>query len=98
MSFEETIRQIIREEIRAAFKELSVTNHDTRDYSQYPASLKVEDVAEIMRIGLNSAYELTRRPGFPAIRDGWKIRIPRDAFFRWYEQEALRNTGEAASR
>lgn len=96
MSFEETIRQIVREEIRAALE--AIPTQTPSDYSNYPPSLKVEDVAKIMSIGINKAYDLTRRPGFPAVRDGWKIRIPRDAFFRWFEQRALENTGEAASR
>jgi excisionase family DNA binding protein len=33
-------------------------------------------------------YELVQRQGFPAIRFGQAIRVPRDAFSWWLEEEA----------
>lgn len=49
-----------------------------------PLTLRVEEVAQIMRISKASAYELTRRPDFPAVKVGRRICIPKDAFLRWY--------------
>jgi excisionase family DNA binding protein len=56
----------------------------------YPLALKVKDVAEIMGVCLEKAYDITRRNDFPAIRDGRRIIIPRDAFFKWFNETALR--------
>ncbi|KPV42070.1 hypothetical protein AN477_19685 [Alicyclobacillus ferrooxydans] len=66
--------------------------------STVPAQLTVREAAKVIGLGKNKMYELTRRKGFPCIRDGWKIIIPRDALFRWLEEEAFRNTGEATQR
>ena len=51
----------------------------------YPLTLTAYEVAEILRVYRDKAYEIIRRPDFPKIRDGRKIIIPRDAFFRWLD-------------
>lgn len=96
MSFEETLRQIVREEILAAVEKLQ-TQQQVAD-PDLPPVLTVEQAAKAMQIGVNKMYDLTRRKGFPAVRDGWKIRISRDGMFRWFEQEALANSGQASQR
>ncbi|WP_051663455.1 helix-turn-helix domain-containing protein [Alicyclobacillus macrosporangiidus] len=58
------------------------------------AALTVPEAAELLGVSRNKAYEMTRRPGFPCIRDGRRIIIPRDALLRWLDEEARRNTGE----
>lgn len=49
-----------------------------------PITLRVEEVAKIMRISKAVAYDLTRRKDFPSIKVGRRIIIPRDAFFHWF--------------
>lgn len=49
----------------------------------FPLVLKVSEVAEILRVNIHKAYDLSRRKDFPAIREGNRIIIPRDAFFNW---------------
>jgi excisionase family DNA binding protein len=58
------------------------------------AALTVQEAAELLGVSRGKAYEMTRRPGFPCIRDGRRIIIPRDALLRWMDEEARRNTGE----
>jgi excisionase family DNA binding protein len=50
----------------------------------YPLTLHVEDLQKILRLSKASTYDLTKQKGFPAIRVGRRILIPRDAFFKWY--------------
>ncbi|QIZ07628.1 helix-turn-helix domain-containing protein [Priestia megaterium] len=50
----------------------------------FPLTLRVEDLQKILRLSRASAYELTKQKGFPSIRVGRRILIPRDAFFKWY--------------
>lgn len=50
----------------------------------YPLTLRVEDIQKILRLSRASAYELIKQEGFPSVRVGRRILIPRDAFFRWY--------------
>lgn len=65
---------------------------------QVKLTLNVREAAQVVGVGINKRYDMTRRKGFPAIRDGWKIIIPRDALIKWLNEEAFRNDGEAASR
>jgi excisionase family DNA binding protein len=51
---------------------------------ELPLTLRVEEIAKIMRISKANAYELTRRPDFPCVKVGRRICIPRDAFLKWY--------------
>ena len=44
-----------------------------------PLTLRVEEVAEILRIGRGSAYELIRCGKLHAIRMGRRILVPRSA-------------------
>lgn len=54
---------------------------------EYPETLTVQDVKKFMNIGVNQAYELVRsRADFPKFYIGRSPRIPRDAFFEWYDQ------------
>ena len=59
-----------------------------------PLALTVKDVAKVLRIGMNKSYELVRSPGFPCLRLGNRIVVPRDALIRWME-ESSSNRGQA---
>jgi excisionase family DNA binding protein len=59
-----------------------------------PPVLTMEDVAQYLRIGRTAAYELARRPDFPAVRIGRYIRVNRDAFLRWFGHPEYQDGGE----
>ncbi len=59
------------------------------DWDKYPLVLKVNHVREITGAGIHTVYAWTRRKGFPAIRDGKAILIPRDPFRRWLEEQRV---------
>jgi excisionase family DNA binding protein len=50
--------------------------------------LTVKELAEILRIGRSSAYELCRQNAFPVVRVGKSIRIPKGALLDWVERES----------
>ena len=50
--------------------------------------LTVAEAAAHLRISKPAMYELVHRKGFPVIRVGRKILIPRIEFFEWIHQEA----------
>lgn len=56
-----------------------------------PLFLTVEDIMGILQIGRNSAYELCRSMGFPTMRLGRNIRIPKDKFIEWYKNSTENN-------
>lgn len=48
--------------------------------------LSVSEIAEAMDISLPTAYDLTHRADFPALRLGRKIVIPKAAFEKWLDE------------
>ena len=56
--------------------------------AELPLVLTMRHVKEIMNLSKLKAYELPHQKGFPAIRCGRAIRVPRDAFFRWLNEQA----------
>jgi len=58
--------------------------------------LNVCDVAQLLGIGRNLAYELVRQNRLPHIRLGRRILIPREALWLWLEKESSIRTAEAA--
>lgn len=53
-----------------------------------PAVYNVPEIAALMDINLISAYELVKQDGFPAIRIGKRIVVPKEAFHKWLEQRS----------
>ena len=63
-----------------------------RDLEDLPLFLTPPQIAEILQIGRSSAYELVRSKGFPAVKIGRSVRVYREAFVRWMQE----NTREEA--
>jgi len=56
------------------------------NWTETPLVLTVNDVAKILNIGRNNAYDLFHRPDFPSVRAGKILRVSRDAFCNWLEK------------
>lgn len=64
-----------------------------KDTQELPAVLNVEEVRKILRLARPLVYQLVHRKDFPAMRFGRAIRIPRDAFLAWLEQQTQGSNG-----
>ena len=51
-----------------------------------PVVLTMRQLREVLQISRPKAYELAHQKGFPVVRFGRVIRIPRDALLRWLEE------------
>ena len=58
-----------------------------RNFSELPLTLSVPEVAKVLGISRSGAYELVRSAGFPHIRIGNRIVVPRDKFIAWIDQQ-----------
>jgi excisionase family DNA binding protein len=58
-----------------------VTEMNYTDFTQIPLVFSVDDLAEFLGIGKNSAYDLVRCGRIKSIRVGHMIRIPKSALF-----------------
>ena len=52
----------------------------------HPLLLTVPQTAELLQIGRDTAYQLTHREGFPAIRIGRSVRINRNLLQDWLDK------------
>ena len=63
------------------------------DYNAFPAvlqgrlALRPGELAEVLGIGRNAAYQLCNRADFPTVRIGHKLIIPVDGLRRWLEEQ-----------
>lgn len=63
-------------------KESKFTNYD-----ELPLFLNAKLVAQTLGIGLASAYELMHDEGFPSMRIGNRIVVPKEKFRRWVDAQ-----------
>ena len=58
-----------------------------RSYDDLPLTLTVPEVGEVLGISRAKAYDLVRSEGFPSMRIGTRILVPRDKLIRWIDKE-----------
>ena len=58
-----------------------------RSYGDLPLTLTVPEVGEALGISRAKAYDLARREGFPSMRIGTRILVPRDKLIRWIDKQ-----------
>ena len=61
-----------------------------KSFDDLPLTLTVMEVAEALRISRAGAYDLVRTEGFPALKIGSRIVIPKEKFIEWMNE----NTGK----
>jgi len=57
-------------------------------WDNYPEVLTAAEVAQLLRIGRNRAYELCKSQGFPAVRFGRGFRVSKTLLLEWYRKQA----------
>ena len=61
-----------------------------KSYEELPLMLTVPDVALVLGISRAGAYELAHSEGFPVLKVGSRIVIPKDKFLLWIERQCGR--------
>lgn len=56
------------------------------NYDDLPLFLNAELVARVLGISSSSSYELMHEPGFPVLKVGSRMVIPKEKFIQWVEQ------------
>ncbi len=59
--------------------------------NELPLTLTVPEISKILRVNMTAAYALAKAKGFPSLKIGKRIIVPRDAFLDWLEREAWKN-------
>lgn len=58
-----------------------------RSYDDLPLTLTVPEVGGVLGLSRAKAYDLARSEGFPSMRIGTRILVPRDKLIRWIDKE-----------
>ena len=56
-------------------------------YDELPLFLNAELVAKVLGVSISSAYELMHETGFPALRIGSRIVVPKEKFRQWVDTQ-----------
>lgn len=54
-----------------------------RSYDELPLFLNSETVAKVLGVSASSGYELMHEPGFPMLRIGNRMVVPKEQFIQW---------------
>ena len=57
------------------------------NYDQLPLFLNANTVAQVLGVSISSAYELMHETGFPALRIGNRIVVPKEKFHQWVDAQ-----------
>ena len=52
-------------------------------YDELPLFLSAKNVAELLGVSISSAYELMHEEGFPTVKIGNRLVIPKEDFIAW---------------
>ena len=58
-----------------------------KSYQDLPLTLTAPEVGEVLGFSRASAYDLVRSKGFPHMKIGTRILVPRDKFLAWIDQQ-----------
>ena len=54
-----------------------------KSYDYLPLFLNAETVAKVLVVSISSAYELMHEPGFPVLKVGSRMVVPKEKFITW---------------
>ena len=62
-----------------------------KSYDELPLMLSVPEVAAVLGISRAGAYELVRSDGFPTLKIGSRIVVPKEKFIEWVNAQTVGN-------
>ena len=57
-----------------------------KSYEDLPLFLNADLVAKVLGVSSSSSYELMHEPGFPTLRIGNRMVVPKEKFIQWVEE------------
>lgn len=57
-----------------------------KSYDELPLFLNAETIAKLLGISISSSYELMHEKGFPSLRVGSRLIVPKEKFRAWVEE------------
>ncbi len=57
-----------------------------KSYEELPLFLNAELMAKVLGVSPSSGYELMHEPGFPVLKVGSRMVVPKEKFVQWVEE------------
>ena len=74
---------------RKLFGGLNMKTPIYKSYEDLPLFLNAETVAKLLGISISSSYELMHEKGFPSLRIGSRLIVPKEKFRAWVEEKTV---------
>ena len=58
-----------------------------KSYDELPLFLNARTVAQVLGISMAGAYELLHQVGFPVLKIGSRLVVPKEKFLSWIESQ-----------
>ena len=57
-----------------------------KSYDDLPLFISAKTLAEILDLSISSIYELMHEKGFPSVRIGSRLVVPKEDFIKWIDE------------
>ena len=57
-------------------------------YEDIPLFLNAHLLSEVLGVSISTAYEVMHEPGFPTLRVGSRMVVPKEKFIQWAEEQS----------
>ncbi len=57
-------------------------------YDDLPLFLNANLVAQVLGVSISTAYEMMHDPGFPVLRVGSRMVVPKEKFVQWVDAQS----------
>ncbi len=64
-----------------------------KSYDDLPLFLNAATVAKVLGVSPSSGYELMHEPGFPILKIGSRMVVPKEKFVQWVEENTAKGGG-----
>ena len=58
-----------------------------KSYDELPLFLSAKTVAQVLGISMAGTYELLHQKGFPVVKIGSRLVVPKEEFLTWVEKQ-----------
>lgn len=65
-----------------------------KSYDELPLFLNAAIVAQVLGVAPSSVYELMHEAGFPVLKIGNRMVVPKEKFVRWVEEHTTGGNGQ----
>lgn len=70
-------------------EEIKMRESIYKSYDELPLFLNAEMVGKLLGISVSSSYELMHEDGFPTLRIGNRMVVPKEKFRQWVEEKTI---------